>query len=201
MSIIKTLAPDAILAITSMAGSVTDIDESPDAPDNNWVACSTGATSGNFRVSFPTPGQLVVGAGLQTFRAYVRNQDTAHARNFTLAVYENSVSKASSSNISVAAGVSEIISFTWNANLLSDITGAGVECYITVANTSGFANGVGALEWDADIVTVDLTAAGITVASPAIGTPALRPTIPLAATWTGKSPVIGSPDFGQVHRL
>jgi hypothetical protein len=64
----QNLAPNTLLVQTNLTGSVTDIDESPDSPDANWLTASGAST---LRCGFPTPTLPPLGLG-QQIRAWVR---------------------------------------------------------------------------------------------------------------------------------
>lgn len=64
-----SIFPDAVLTQTNLTGAVTDIDEDPDSPDANWMT-SAGAVV--LRVSFPTPGAVLMAGFPQEFRVRLR---------------------------------------------------------------------------------------------------------------------------------
>jgi hypothetical protein len=66
-----SLPPDGILTQTLFTGALSDIIDSPDSPDANWMLGGVGTNI--LRVSFPTPaGNLRANGNNQTFRIRVR---------------------------------------------------------------------------------------------------------------------------------
>ena len=150
----ERLAPDAILVQTGLSGSVTAIDEDPDSPDASWLTSSVG-TNTDLRVSFPLPsGNLNTGAGLQEFRVRVRKTTGSTAPTCVVELWENGslvTTVVASTSVTSTTGV--VLSGTWDASLLSNISGANVEC--RVVGTVGGGNPgnraaveVGAVEWN-----------------------------------------------------
>jgi hypothetical protein len=101
------------------------------------------------------PGQLL---GTQEFRVLVRrsanNPSGTGIPTVNISLYEGGVFRASLvTGVQVTSDVGQIISVFWDASLVTNSSGANVECYIEgFAGGSGFnARGVdiGAVEWNA----------------------------------------------------
>jgi hypothetical protein len=141
----QTLAPDAILASTGLSGAVSDVQDDPASPDANWIVYD-GATNNNtdIRLSFPTPsGTLTSGAGLQTFRAWIRRNNTlGNTVSYSLQLWENGAqvgAALATGNVTTTTG--ELISGTWDASTLAASSGADVE--IRIQQTAGGNTGGG----------------------------------------------------------
>lgn len=155
----ETLAPDALLIQTNLTGAVTDIDESVDSPDSNWLVSVDDGLNTTMRVSFPTPtGDPTTGAGLQTMRLWVRRSQVAGGNSPTLAVnlWENGSDVSTLvTGQSITNLTGEMLTLTWDASSLSLATGADVEIY-AVGSRSGGAGGdrrtveFGAVEWNVE---------------------------------------------------
>jgi hypothetical protein len=150
-------APDAILAQTELTGVVGDIDEDPDSPDGNWLVATGNNVDTDVRTSFPTPtGNPTVGAGLQEFKAWVRQYDEGQSGtpDVRIELWENGglVRAGSDENVTTSG---HMVTFTWNANELGTADGSLVECKV-VGTKSGGSPGnrntvdVGAIEWNVD---------------------------------------------------
>ena len=75
----QNLPPTSLDIQTNLTGSVTDIDESPDSPDANWLTASGSSTC---RVGFATP-TTPPNSITERFRAWVR-RDAAATSSGTL---------------------------------------------------------------------------------------------------------------------
>lgn len=156
----EALAPDVLIVQTNLSGTVADIDEDPDSPDANWLVATDGTQNTICRVSFPTPtGNPTVGTGLQEFKLWLRSTSMSGGKDtsFDVVLYENggSVSTLISGQALAAGGTTVLVTPTWNASLLSNIDGSGVECYVIGYSgnpTKGDTVEVGAIEWIADYV-------------------------------------------------
>jgi hypothetical protein len=148
-----------------LSGTVADIDESPDAPDGAWLTTTGQNQTNSVRVTFGTPtGNPSVGAGLQTFRAFIRLSATNNQHGtatWSMFLWENG--SVLNGGTAIASGantlaVGELVTGTWDASLLSNADGSGVECRIVLAPEGGGspssrgAGEVGAVEWVADVV-------------------------------------------------
>lgn len=152
------LSPDANQGSVNLTGSVTAIDDDPDAPDASWITASSLADT-KIRVSFPTPsGPLASGAGLQNFRARVRSNNTKStvAGTILMQLYENGTKIVEQSFSMPGNSTGTVIQYNWDAALISDP--ANVECRIEGwGNYSGNANSqyavdFGAIEWNYQLV-------------------------------------------------
>lgn len=166
----ETLAPDGVtFTLTSLTGAYTDVDESPDTPDGTTLAATSLGVNTSVLASFPTPsGNPTVGAG-QVLRAFVKQADEGQTGipQARIDLYENGVELAQGTLINVPNG-GTIISLTWNASLLSNADGSGVEAYVYGAKASGGPTvknsvDVDAIEWN--VTYTDTIAPTYTVAA------------------------------------
>jgi hypothetical protein len=151
----ERLAPDAILAATSnLSGPVGNIQDDPTNPDANKLSAVSTTAISVLAVSTPTPAfsNPVVGAGLQTFRAWVNKAGGSGTPTAKIDLYESGVFVANilaATNITSTTG--QLIQGTWNASLLGTASGANVEIRITgtVGGTGGARATieVGAVDW------------------------------------------------------
>jgi GH25 family lysozyme M1 (1,4-beta-N-acetylmuramidase) len=146
------LAPTSILEQTNLSGSVTAIDEDPDSADTSWLTSSSDADT-IVRVGFPTPIlNLETGNGLQNFRVRVKASNGSGTGTVIVSIYENGIERASQSFS--AGGAGQNVQLSWNANLLSNPSGADVECRVVGQGVYGgnpssrFRIDIGAIEWN-----------------------------------------------------
>jgi hypothetical protein len=131
----------------SGAGTIAALTGSGTGVEDTWILVSFATPTTN-----PTPG-----TDLQAFRVLVRKTDTANP-TVDIALYEaGSFVATLVSGTSVTSDTGQTVTATWDAALLSDPTGADVECYVY-----GHSNGVsqveiGAIAWD---VTQGFTGSG-----------------------------------------
>lgn len=159
----ESQAPLSLTSTTNLDGAVTDIDEDPDSPDGNWMACNAGNNVNTaITVDFNAPtGNPTVGADLQEFKAWVRQYDEGQTGtpDVRIELWENGGFVRAGSNESVTTS-GHMITFTWNANELATPDGSQVEMRV-IGTASGGAPAVrntvdmGAVEWN-----VDYTAGG-----------------------------------------
>ena len=161
-------APDAILAQTNLTGVVGDIQDDPDVGDANWLTASGNNVNTDVRTSFATPtGSPTVGAGLQEFRAQVRQFDEGQGGTPTsrCELWENGSLVSAGSNTSVPDG-GIVLSFPWDASELATADGSLVEVKV-VGTKSGGSPGnrntveVGAVEWNVTFSAGTNVAAGV----------------------------------------
>ena len=132
---------------SSGTGTISALTGSGTGVEDTWLLASFATPSSN-----PTPG-----TDLQAFRVLVRKTDTANP-TVDVALYEaGSFVATLVSGTSVTSDTGQTVTATWDASLLSDPTGADVECYVY-----GHSNGVsqveiGAIAWD---VTQGFTGSG-----------------------------------------
>lgn len=162
-------APDAVLASANLSNGLTEIDEDPDSPDGNWMVASGNNVDTDVRTSFPTPtGSPTVGAGLQEFKAWVRQFDEGQSGTpeVHIELWENGglVRAGSKENVTTSG---HMVTFTWNASELGTADGSLVECKV-VGTKSGGSPGarntvdVGAVEWNVTYSTGGtVTGAGV----------------------------------------
>ena len=116
-------APDAILELTNLTGTVSEIQDDPDSPDGNWLDAVSNNADSVCRVSFPTPtGPPTVGSNLQEFRVLVRKYGGTGTPKARIELYENGalIRAGSDQNITTAT----VLSFLWNANELGTSDGS-----------------------------------------------------------------------------
>src|SRR5210317_1772576 len=152
--------------ITGLTGAYTDVDEDPHAPDGNWLISS--GSNGTMLASFATPsGNLTTGAGLQLFEILMR-RDIASSGSGTPTVdiwlYENGSPVGASpllTGASITSDTGEIISVTWDASTLADVSGANVEIFCDFKKGGGGPNErngeIGAIAWDVNYVVPSRT--------------------------------------------
>lgn len=180
----QRLAPDAILAVTNLAGLVTAIDEDPDSPDASWLTAPGANNATQVRVSFGTP--TASPAGLQEFRVQLRKTNHSTNPSAVIELWENGVlvqAVVSTTTISSTSG--QILAGTWDASVLGTADGSLVECRM-VSTLGGGTPGnrasveVGAIEWNAvlpyvgtgvfTLPALDGSGAGTVAAGATIGT-------------------------------
>jgi hypothetical protein len=111
-------------------------------------------TNSNVRVGFPTPASaLSAGAGLQEFRAAVRKVGSGSNPTARLELYEtgdpSGTPIVSGTTDSITSSTPQVITATWNANLLGTTDGSLVEARVLGTGAAGGAVEVGAIEWNA----------------------------------------------------
>jgi hypothetical protein len=147
------LAPDAILSQTNLTGTVANITDDPNnSSDSTWLTASSDADT-SVRVSFPTPpSNLKTGAGLQQFVVRVRTTTTGATATAIVKIYENGTLKASGTTTNVTYSDSMLLPITFDASILSNISGANVECQVdgTYVRSGGSRAKVevGGIEWN-----------------------------------------------------
>lgn len=151
----ERLAPDAILIQTNLSGVLGAIDEDPDSPDASFLTAIDDGDNTDLRVSFATPiAPPLPGIGLQEFRAWVRSTGGGLNPTARLEVWESGVSLAVGLDIPITSTSGQLISFLWNASVLTDSSGAGVECRMFGDSTGIIVVDpfdtveVGAVEWN-----------------------------------------------------
>ena len=83
-------APDEILELSNLSGTVSEIQDDPDDPDSNWLDASSNNSDSVVRVSFPTTtGPPTVGSNLQEFRVLVRKYGGTGTPQGRIELYEN----------------------------------------------------------------------------------------------------------------
>jgi hypothetical protein len=155
------LSPDVLLALVNLTGTVSDIQDDPDTPDANWLLYDVWDKDTECRVSFPSPsGNLTIGAGLQEFKIWVRKRPAnAVDPSIRIELYENGGTLATVlPDTAVSSTTGALYSGTWNANLLSNPDGSGVECYLFGTAAKGGSSDrctveIGAVEWNVDYVS------------------------------------------------
>ena len=160
----ERLAPDTLITQTNLTGAVTAIDEDPSSPGGDWLTEVDDGLNTVAHVSFPSPtGDLNAGAGLQTFKLYVRRSTEVGGNDptITVALYESgSIVSTLLTTQSVTSLTGELITITWDATLLAGISGANAEVHATGNRSGGAAGSRRTVEFDAIDWVADYSAAG-----------------------------------------
>lgn len=145
------IAPDTLLRTTRLSGTLADLQDDPDAPDAEWLT-ATGSYI-QLKAGFGSPAADLETGAPQEFKLLVRKTPGDSDPRVRLEVRESGSWRASGSYTSVTSETGQVVSLTWDASRLDDLSGAEVE--IRVINQPG-ANGervdLGALVWKADTV-------------------------------------------------
>lgn len=148
-------SPDALITQTGLTGAIGDIQDDPDSPDGNWLTTSNN-TNTVCHTSFPSPsGNLTTGSGLQEFRAWVRKTNHSTDPTADLLVYENGILMTTlAGSVLVTSTTGQMLSGTWDASILSDVSGVNVELLVNGTVGGGSPGNrasveVGAVEWNA----------------------------------------------------
>ena len=153
-------------------------------------------------VDFDTPAKnLLTGADQQEFRVLVRKNGTT-APTVDIDLYENGSWVADLvTGTSVTSDTGQIVSATWNAALLSDISGAGVQCFIYGHSSADAQVEIGAVEWVAELEAVQTPTVGV------LRFAGQQPTVQVSASGTVQ-PFTGTlrfdgqaPTVGFTHRV
>lgn len=154
----ERLAPQAILVLVNLTGTVSEIQDDPDSADANWLDAISDGNDTDVRVSFPSPSApLLIGSGLQEFRVLLRATGGGDDPIATLFLYEAGILRVTGTPVPIPSTTGQVVSFTWDAVLLLDPTGAGVECRVNGLAQGGFLDPedtveVGAIEWNAAVI-------------------------------------------------
>jgi len=160
-------APDAILELSNLSGTVSEIQDDPDDPDSNWLDASENNVDTVARVSFATPtGPPTVGSNLQEFRVLVRKYGGTGTPTARIELYEDGSLIRAGSDIDVTT--EQVISFLWNANELGTSDGSLVECRVFGDAVGGAPSTratveVGAIEWNVTYDTGTVKTASATL--------------------------------------
>ncbi len=122
-------SPDTIAASLNYSSPVvTAIDEDPDADGGDWLAWD-GNGNTDCLVTFPTPsGNPTAGAGLQEFRALIRNDAAGtNSTSWSLELWENGVQVSVLATGSDPAEAGVVVASNWNASSLGTADGSLVE--------------------------------------------------------------------------
>lgn len=146
------LAPDAITASTNITGGVTNVDESPAAPDGALVAPTTTGSAWSARFSFPTPTATPrVGSQLQCFVLYHTFTDAGAISwwpSLTVKLFEGSTEVADLGTRYFAADGYSV--WAWDASLLSTANGSAVEVEVSSTPVGGNYLALDAISWDCE---------------------------------------------------
>ena len=149
----QDLNPDGVVyTITSMTGAVATVQDDPDSPDASWLVGDCGnCVNTDGQMSFATPTDApTTGAGLQTFRVWaLRKNNSAGQPTLTIHLYENGTDLANNGGVSVSSTTGEMHTFTWNASLLTNADGSGVEIFVNCPHSGGAPGGRNNCDYDA----------------------------------------------------
>lgn len=156
-----TVYPEAILASTNLNGTVSNVADGVGVTnDATWLAAASDANT-SVRVSFPLPAagrSLRLGADLQVLKARVRTTTTGASPTVSINFYEGGVLIASGPVVPVTSTTGLVTTASFDANLLTDKTGANVEAVIegTYSRNGGSRAKVevGGIEWSYDLEPV-----------------------------------------------
>lgn len=163
--VLQRLAPDSILESQNVSGSVSNIQDDPDSPDSLYLG-GDSLVDTVLRVGFAPPDEPLTGT--QEFRVLAR-MNGGSSGTFSISLYENGSLISSSGTFSCPANSTTVSSYTWDASVLSDITGAGVECRLIGVGVYGgspsgrVAMDFGAVEWNS---TREFNAGTVTIENP-----------------------------------
>lgn len=194
----ERIAPDAIISSSGLdvSGGVGTIQDDPDSPDGNWF--TTTAQDGSLRVSFPTPSaDPQTGAGVQEFRVLLRKDASGGGTpTYSAELRETGGGTALqtlATNVSVTSTTGQVESLTWDASNLGTADGSAVELVLTFTHNGGGPNErnieVGAVEWNATVVTAGQTLTGTPAAGSVVAT--------IGALLVGAVTLAGSPAVGS----
>lgn len=170
------LSPDSVLATNNITVTPSVVSDDPDSPDTTFATIPNNTLTMNARFSFPSPPKnLRTGAGLQEFRVLTRKSLTSSTSNptLTISLYESGSTKATGSPFTVTTmtNTGQVASFTWDASLLTAVSGQNVEVYVsgTMVGSGGSrtTTNIGAIEWNYNTIAETQTN------SPTDSTPAI----------------------------
>ena len=153
-------APDALIGNTGHGScALSDLTSDPDSGDANWCVAADNKISTECHVAFATPsGDPAVGADLQEFRAEFRRTSGSGSGTPTarLELWENGALVRAGSEVDITSDTSQVVSFPWNANEISNADGSLVECKTVTTAIGGqpaqrSAIDTGGIEWNAEI--------------------------------------------------
>lgn len=144
------LAPNAIDRQTRLNGTLSSIQDDPDAPDANWMVANSTTATIQLIANFPTPtAPPTPGTNLQEFRVLVRKTPGSGTPNVRLEMRQHGISLSTGAYTAVTSGTGQIVTLNWDASRLSDPSGAGMSIRIISQLGSGGENvDIGAIEWN-----------------------------------------------------
>jgi hypothetical protein len=151
----QILTPDTIVTSANItAGTATTANLA--AEDAAWATASGTTVASMVHVGFPTPPPtLVIGANLQTVTVQSRKVGGTGVPTFIISIHENNgAALISSTANSVSSTTGQTNTFTFNASVLSNSSGADAEVQVTttVGGTGGQRASIdyGYIAWTAD---------------------------------------------------
>ena len=160
----QRVAPDSILSLTNLSGSVSAVQDDPDSPDGAWLTAPDNTASTEAYVSFPTPtGNPDATASAQNIRALVRRVGGTTAPVARIEVWENGVQRFIGSDSLVSTTVGFVLALPWTyGGVFVNADGSGVEVKVIATASGGkpAARGtveVGAIEWNATLAAQTTT--------------------------------------------
>ena len=153
----RTLTPLAIFSQSNLIGNESDLGSGIDFHDDRWLDWD-GNGNPNFRVRFlncPTSPQT--GAGLQTLRALVRRSSLSGSNvvNAEFSLQQVGQSVVSFGSFDITNTISQLFEFTFDASLLPDPLGIGLEIVINQNGGGTGPNGAGSDVGAAELVYDD----------------------------------------------
>jgi hypothetical protein len=155
----ERVAPDALAADGCDWSNCTiaAVDDDPDSPDGDWATATGDNTSHDGHFAFATPTQPLDGVEDQVFRAAVRKSAVGCGTGTPTArieLWEAGGLVEAGTEVSVTSASGQVISFSWNAALISNA--ADVEVKVFGIKSGGSpdtrcAVDLGAVEWNAEV--------------------------------------------------
>ncbi len=154
----ETLYADGLITQTGLVGSISDING---VEDGVWLDWDDSTNQSILRTSFPTPtGNPTTGAGLQTFRLYLRKSGTGGG-DPTIGVMElretgggTALQTITPSSTTITSTTGVAVTGDWDAANLGTVDGSAVELYITFDSGGGGPNergiDVDSVRWDVE---------------------------------------------------
>lgn len=156
---LEELQPENILAIDNLDGTVEDIQDDPSNPGTFLEAIDESSDT-NLVTDFQNPSRdLVEGVNQDVRVAVRRTANSDRIPEVTIDLVEGGTTLDTVTQ-EITAIDSEIITLTFDATELADISGQGVEIDITGSSTGGQPASrntveIGAIQWDAQIESLD----------------------------------------------
>lgn len=153
MALEEDIKPDAVLTSSNFTTPLVElIDDDVDAPSGDYLDPIVLTADAEARVSFASPTRsLQAGTNLQAIRVLATAGGTTPSVTLTLELWENDVYLGQSAFFSWSVGTF-IHTLFWSKSLLTDPTGAGVECRFICDNNATNYIRIDALEWLARLV-------------------------------------------------
>lgn len=160
----ESLFPDGeVGTTTNFSGTFTNVDDTQASPGSDWIDPTVDGNNNEVTFSMQLPsGDLNTGSGLQTLKLHIRKQVTGGTDpTFNCHIREaGNVTDLATlvTNQSITSDTGEDFTFTFDAAVLSAVSGADLEVHF-FGNRSGGSGpnrrnlSIGAVEWVADYST------------------------------------------------